>query len=335
MAGDQRNDYLLSSVRDSRASIPPIGAENRCTPCSELSQGTVCGISETATPIQRSRGTLHVDWKRRTESYNIGRRERRVDDAYVCVCVRARKTITVKPFGPILTQPAIAIMDRRVGITRCRARILRSCLCLDSCTRVHATNVRAIVCWTPREFPEVRSRSFDPEFRSNSSEPNFSETRKISTVFKCSFIVAKFRNLARQPPSSRVASGAACFLAVERGSLEIYPAWMLEGLQRNDEKGCLTPANGILVLTRAVKLLFRSREFDAFGGNLFAREMQGWTVDCGHRRCYWLPVLQGWSDSVILPTSLCLGNNPMDFASYKFTWISSTVQHLHFHLCKV
>ena len=50
---------------------------------------------------------------------------------------------------------------------------------------------------------------------------------------------------------------------------------MLEGLQRNDEKGCLTPANGILVLTRAVKLLFRSREFDAFGGNLFAREMQG------------------------------------------------------------
>lgn len=39
---------------------------------------------------------------------------------YMCMCVYARKTITVKPFGPILTQPAIAIMDRRVGITRCR-----------------------------------------------------------------------------------------------------------------------------------------------------------------------------------------------------------------------
>lgn len=36
------------------------------------------------------------------------------------VCVYARKTITAKPFRPILTQPAIAIMDRRVGITRCR-----------------------------------------------------------------------------------------------------------------------------------------------------------------------------------------------------------------------
>lgn len=39
---------------------------------------------------------------------------------YMCICVYASKTITVKPFGPILTQPAIAIMDRRVGITRCR-----------------------------------------------------------------------------------------------------------------------------------------------------------------------------------------------------------------------
>lgn len=103
----------------------------------------VPGNSETVTPIQRSR--LHDDWKRRTQSYNVAR-------ASVCVCVRARKTITVKPFGPILTQPAIAIMDRRVGITRCRARILRSCLCLDSCTRVHA--IVYLCSWTPREFPE-------------------------------------------------------------------------------------------------------------------------------------------------------------------------------------
>lgn len=35
------------------------------------------------------------------------------------MCTYARKTITAKPFGPILTQAAIAIMDRRVGITRC------------------------------------------------------------------------------------------------------------------------------------------------------------------------------------------------------------------------
>lgn len=115
----------------------------------------VPGNSETATPIHNdpvARCTL------------TGREERNrttsVDDTRVCVhaCVRARKTITVKPFGPILTQPAIAIMDRRVGITRCRARILRSCLCLDSCTRVHATNPFAPLytsrSWTPREFSE-------------------------------------------------------------------------------------------------------------------------------------------------------------------------------------
>lgn len=55
------------------------------------------------------------------------------------------KTITVKPFRPILTQPAIAIMDRRVGITRCRAPILLSCLCLDSCTRVQRSIVLEIL----------------------------------------------------------------------------------------------------------------------------------------------------------------------------------------------
>lgn len=51
-------------------------------------------------------------------------------------CVRAVKTITVKPFRPILMQPAIAIMDRRVGITRCRALILLSRACVWTVARV-------------------------------------------------------------------------------------------------------------------------------------------------------------------------------------------------------
>lgn len=36
-------------------------------------------------------------------------------------------------------------MDRRVGITRCRAPILLSCLCLDSCTRVQRSIVLEIL----------------------------------------------------------------------------------------------------------------------------------------------------------------------------------------------
>lgn len=40
-------------------------------------------------------------------------------------------------------------------------------------------------------------------------------------------------------------------------------------------KGCLRPANGILVLTRTVSLLFYSGELDEFAGNLFARDIPG------------------------------------------------------------
>lgn len=52
---------------------------------------------------------------------NVREHAARIEDG-----VRAPKTITVKPFGPILTQPAIAIMDRRAGITRCRVYYARA-----------------------------------------------------------------------------------------------------------------------------------------------------------------------------------------------------------------
>lgn len=70
------------------------------------------------------------------------------------VCV---KTITVKPFGPILTQAAIAIMDRRVGITRCRVYYAHACVWTVArvCTGLVLSIVRPRPCprtsWTSVE----------------------------------------------------------------------------------------------------------------------------------------------------------------------------------------
>lgn len=50
-------------------------------------------------------------------------------------------------------------MDRRVGITRCRAPILLSCLCLDSCTRVQRSIVLEIL-----ERERERGESDHPRF---------------------------------------------------------------------------------------------------------------------------------------------------------------------------
>lgn len=110
------------------------------------------------------------------------------------------KTITVKPFGPILTQPAIAIMDRRVGITRCRAPILLSCLCLDSCTRVHPPT--AFIAPLCSRFSRERERG-ERERERESDHPRFLERVFFTSGAKGVRLEKGFRDPQRVFPTPR------------------------------------------------------------------------------------------------------------------------------------